>query len=92
MKAKVTRPDGTVVEFEGEAAEVADAVQKLVGAPQIQLVPYQLPPWITSQPIFPTFEPYTVTIDNGAVLKEGEAVTVTYAPAASAPSCWVASN
>lgn len=72
MKAKITKPDGCVIELDGTAEEIA----RVVGAPPIQLVPYYVPapptvaPYVPfspySQPIDP-FNPYTVIYSTSTV-------------------------
>lgn len=48
MKAKITKSDGTVIEVEGTAEEIA----KLIGAPAqpVQFVPYPI-----QVPVYPTY-------------------------------------
>ncbi len=51
MKAKITKPDGTIIEAEGTPEEI----QKLIAGPGVQFVPYPVTPdyprlgwpWIT---------------------------------------------
>lgn len=54
MKAKITKSDGSVVELEGTAEEIA----RVVAAPSIQFVPYYVPQ-PAPQPVAPQW-PYPI--------------------------------
>lgn len=62
MKAKITKPDGTVVELEGTPEEIA----RVTGAPPVQLVPYYVPSPPTIAPFMPPGHPWEVTCNAAA--------------------------
>jgi hypothetical protein len=64
MKAKITKPDGTVVELEGTPEEIA----QVTGAPPVQLVPYYVPAPPTIAPFtpHPWESPFYVTCNAAA--------------------------
>lgn len=55
VKLKITRSDGTVIEAEGEADELA----------KLQLIPWQF------SPIYPTVNPNPIWIGGGTIIGGG---------------------